>query len=216
VSEGQQKKKLLLATGNPKKGKELVQLCGGLFDVLTLAEVGLSDLIIVEDAETFEGNAKIKVKAVAAALRDRADETFDAILADDSGLCVDALGGGPGVRSARYALDGDAGEGDADNNLFLLKNLEGIPHDQRTARFHCAVAAMTGTKAWLQASGSVEGHIATDEVGAGGFGYDPLFIPIAYPDLRMAELSAADKHAISHRGKAMRKILDDVKEALGD
>jgi XTP/dITP diphosphohydrolase len=206
--------RILLATGNAKKGRELADLAGAHFQIQTLADVGLAHLEIIEDADTFEGNAKIKVVAVRAALAERNDATFDAVLADDSGICVDALNGAPGIRSARYASDAREGQGDEANNRLLLKNLKSVPEQERSGRFYCAVAAQTRGGHWLEASGAVEGHIARDERGAGGFGYDPLFIPQAHPQLRMAELSPEQKHAISHRGKAMRAILAELLEAL--
>jgi XTP/dITP diphosphohydrolase len=197
---------LVLATGNAKKGKELRELAAGRFDVATLADVGLAGLDIVEDGLTFAANAQIKCDAVWAALPPR-DDVF-AVLADDSGLIVDALDGKPGVRSARFAIDHGTGAGDAANNALLLLLLAPVPDERRTARFAAAIHARTKDGRVVTSYGTVEGRIARDERGAGGFGYDPLFVPLAVADgRRMSELSADEKHAISHRGKAMRDVL---------
>jgi XTP/dITP diphosphohydrolase len=224
-------KTLLLATQNPKKGKELDELARGAFTVRTLKDVGLADLVIVEDAPTFEGNARKKVDAVYAALTPaQRDETY-AILGDDSGLVVDALGradigGRPGVRSARFAEDAGLTHlgptADAANNALLLTMMSAVPDEQRAARFVscvCAriVAANPAGQAsvpapYLEARGAVEGTIARDLIGGGGFGYDPLFICSDEPATgkRMAELTADQKHAISHRGRAMRVLLKQL------
>jgi XTP/dITP diphosphohydrolase len=217
--------RLLLATENPKKRKELLELCAGRFDVLTLPEVGLFDLDVVEDAPDFAGNARKKAREVRAALLATGnDHGVRWILADDSGLCVDALDGHPGVRSARFAADAGyvpkdlARDGkDAANNRLLLTLLEVIPAERRGAHFHSVVSAVpvparAGDDDLREASGSVYGRIARDLSGAGGFGYDPLFIvddegASALSGRRMAELEAGEKHGISHRGRAMTALL---------
>lgn len=202
--------RLILATGNAKKRRELEELVGDAFDIQTLVDVGLGDLDIVEDADTFAGNAEIKARAVRNALLERGADLSDvrAILADDSGIVVDALNGAPGIRSARFAKDHDAGEGDADNNALLLKKLADVADDARTGRFYAAICVLNpATDEVSHVNGSVEGKIARFEKGEGGFGYDPLFLPEAYPGLHMAELSPTQKHEISHRGKAMGKAL---------
>lgn len=203
---------LVLATGNAKKGKELAELARGRFDVRTLKDVGLDGMEIVEDGDTFAANARIKADAVWDALAKKgALADVRAVLADDSGIIVDALEGKPGVRSARFAADHGTGEGDAANNKLLLLLLEPVPDARRTARFACAIHARLPDGRALTASGTVEGRIARDEQGGGGFGYDPLFVvedgPPSSRGRRMAELSADDKNAISHRGRAMRAIL---------
>lgn len=217
-------KTLLLATQNAKKGKELAELTRERFRVLTLRDVGLADITIVEDAPTFEGNARIKVDTVLAALTPERRASTYAILGDDSGLVVDALGradigGRPGVRSARFAEDaGLANTGDDPNNALLLAMLEPVPDERRTARFVSCVCArlLEGAQAdaprYVEARGTVEGRIARDLTGQGGFGYDPLFVVTdegagAFAGKRMAELTADEKHAISHRGRAMRALL---------
>jgi len=202
--------RLVLATQNKKKRKELEELVAGSFEIQTLDDVGLADLEIVEDKDTFAGNAEVKARAVLEALRARGHDVGDirAILADDSGIIVDALDGAPGVRSARFAKDHDAGEGDAANNALLLRKLEDVSDQERTARFYCAICVLApATGEAFHVDGAVEGRIAHDEKGSGGFGYDPLFLPDAYPGRHMAELTAEEKHRVSHRGVATRRAL---------
>lgn len=149
-----------------------------------------------EDGETFEANARIKARA--------AHERFGfAALADDSGLEVDALDGEPGVYSSRYA--GECAT-DTENNRRLLLALQDIPAAERTARFRCTIVfvAPDGTEA--VAGGTCEGRIGFEPRGEGGFGYDPLFEPDATPGRTMAELTLAEKNAISHRGAALRNL----------
>ena len=217
---------LLLATGNAKKGRELAELCAGRFAVVTLADVGLQDLDVVEDAPDFAGNARKKaIESRAALLAGDNLHGVTWVIADDSGLCVDALDGHPGVRSARFAKDAgyapvdDVGEPlskDAANNRLLLHLLGAMPLQRRRASFACHVIAVpVSGDACLTASGRVHGRIATDEAGGGGFGYDPLFIvdDDGAPGLRgrrMAELPSSEKHAISHRGRAMAILLEEL------
>lgn len=214
-----EKPALILATQNQKKKKELVALIESTFNgawrVVTLDDIGLADLEIIEDQETFEGNAQIKVDAIAGALEEReVSLRWDAILADDSGLCVDALDGRPGVRSARFASDNDAGQGDADNNTELLRQLEDVPDDKRGAHYRCVIAVRVPAGEVFFADGACSGTIARVARGEGGFGYDPYFVPHDGPNAaaaakrHMAEYTAAEKHAISHRGIATRKALD--------
>ncbi len=201
-------KALLLATQNAKKGRELAELARGRFLVRTLADVGLGDLDIEEHGATFAENARIKARAARAALPPAVAREVAWVLADDSGLVVDALDGKPGVRSARFAADHGTGAGDEANNDLLLLLLAPVPDERRTARFACAVCALAVEgDAMHEAFGTVEGHLARERLGAGGFGYDPLFIPVAHAPLRMAELLPEQKHAISHRGQAMRAVL---------
>ncbi len=203
---------LVLATQNEKKRRELEEIAGERYRVRNLRDLGLDALEIEEDADTFAGNARKKAEAVLAALRERTllDDVV-AVLADDSGLVVDALGGAPGVRSARYAKDHGRAGGDEDNNDLLLEALAEVPDERRTARFACAICVLlperAGERRALSAFGTVEGRIAHARRGEGGFGYDPLFLPDERPGQHMAELSAADKHAISHRGRAVRDAL---------
>lgn len=207
---------LVLATQNEKKRQELAAITGGRFRVRTLDEVGLADLEIVEDADTFAGNARKKAEAVLEGLRAKgALLGVAAVLADDSGLVVDALLGDPGVRSARYAADHGREGGDEANNELLLESLADVPDEDRGARFVCAICVLLPDGRALDAFGTVEGRIARARRGAGGFGYDPLFLPDERPGLHMAELSAEEKHRISHRGRAVREALRLLDEALG-
>ena len=213
----------LLASGNAKKATELAELVLALrgpgHRVLTSKDAGLDGVDVVEDAPGFDGNAQKKAHGYLAAWRALPAESrpdVDVIVADDSGIVVDALDGHPGVRSARWSRDcGYAPEGlsvDAANNRLLLTLLEPVPHERRTARYRAVVHVVDiGSGVERAAAGSVEGFIATDEKGAGGFGYDPLFVvddgPAALRGRRMAELTADEKHSISHRGRAMRTVL---------
>jgi len=208
---------VLLATGNVKKGKELAEICGAAFRVVTLKDVGLDDFDVVEDAPDFLGNAVKKAVAARDALRRKGIVDVDLVVADDSGLCVDALDGHPGVRTARFAKDaGFAPAGlavDAANNRLLLVMMAAVPDGRRGAHFVSAVAGV-GFKgdAVVTAEGRVHGRLAFDEHGAGGFGYDPLFIvdDDGAADLRsqrMSELSPAQKNSISHRGRALQVLV---------
>ncbi len=214
---------LILATQNQKKKRELVELIEHTFDgawqVMTLDELGLGDLEIVEDADTFDGNARIKVDAIAAALGKRDDATdWAAILADDSGLCVDALDGGPGVRSARFAKDHDAGSGDDDNNALLVRKLADVPEADRGAAYVCYIAVRLKNGDVFTTDGEVRGRIALAPKGHEGFGYDPYFVPVeavGEPGRHMAELTPAEKHSISHRGRATRVALTRLVSTRG-
>lgn len=186
--------RLLFATRNRGKLAELRALVAphGI-EVDSLDDVDAPGEV-EEDGETFTANAEKKARAALAA-------TGLPALADDSGLEVDALDGAPGVRSARYA---GPGQDDAANNAKLLAALAGVPDARRTARFRCALAFVDGAGTLTVAEGTLEGRIGHAPRGAGGFGYDPLFL---LPDGRtLAELSAAEKNAISHRGQALRKM----------
>lgn len=207
---------LLIATGNPHKIDEImavVREAGAALELTSLKDAGVDVPEPVEDQDTFEGNALLKARYYA-------DASGRACMADDSGLEVDALGGAPGVISARYSgVAGSREFVDPANNRKLLAELGGTPADQRTARFVCAVAV-----AWpgderepVRVRGTFEGRIiipaqAEDPDhphagrGANGFGYDPLFW-LADRGCTSAELSPAEKNAISHRGDATRKLL---------
>lgn len=184
---------LLIATGNAGKAREFQELIGKDWKVLTLKDLpGCPE--IVEDGDTFEANAIKKALALV--------PFFDGpILADDSGLEVDVLDGAPGVYSARYA--GSHGD-DAANNAKLLSVLADVPEGQRGAQFHCALAWVGEGSVQGTFNGICRGSILHKGRGTNGFGYDPLFLPQGL-DRSMAELDAAEKHALSHRGQAMRK-----------
>ena len=162
----------------------------------------------VEDQATFEGNALLKARAGVLA-------TGLPSLADDSGLCVDALNGMPGVLSARWSgppTESKSGQ-DARNNSLLLAQLEDVPDERRTAHFHCAVAFVHPGGEELT-SGTMPGRVIREVRGSGGFGYDVLFEAEARPGLTTAELSIADKDAISHRGWALRRMAPIVARIL--
>ena len=196
---------LILATRNQGKVRELRDpLARFGFDVQSLPEDFPE---IEENGTTFEENALIKARAVAEALG-------VAAAADDSGLEVDALGGAPGVYSARYSEDWPAVEGeskDERNNRKLLAELEGVPAEKRTARFRCCMALVIPDGEEIVVSGAWEGSIGFKRAGANGFGYDPLFID---PELELtgAELTREAKMVRSHRGKALAKLLAEVEE----
>ena len=196
---------LILATRNQGKVRELRDpLARFGFDVQSLPE-DFSE--IEENGTTFEENALIKARAVAEALG-------VAAAADDSGLEVDALGGAPGVYSARYSDDWPAVEGeskDERNNRKLLAELEGVPAEKRTARFRCCMALVIPGGEEIVVSGAWEGSIGFKRAGSNGFGYDPLFID---PELELtgAELTREAKMVRSHRGKALSKLLAEVEE----
>ena len=194
---------MVLASRNVKKIAEMRTLMAELLpevEVLSLDDVGVTE-DIVEDGATFEENALIKANYVMNACH-------CAAIADDSGLEVDALGGAPGVYSARYC--GRHGDDDA-NNALLLRNLEGIPAP-RKARYVAAIALVRSGHAPIVCRGTCEGEILTEGRGNGGFGYDPLFL--CETGKTFAEISPEVKNAISHRGKALRKMKEMLKKEL--
>lgn len=190
--------KIVMASNNLHKIKEievfLRKLCpndknGEPFEILSLADIGYTD-DIVEDGETFEENALIKARTVA--------KLGYIGIADDSGLCVDALNGEPGVYSARYA----GGHDDADNNRKLLEKMKDIPKEKRGAHFVSVIACVFPDGKEIVARGECPGTMLFDYRGNGGFGYDPLFLyePM---DKTFAQMNAQEKNAISHRARAM-------------
>ena len=188
---------IVFATGNAHKLAEVQAVLGDEFHLITAAEAGISE-DIPETGETLEENASQKSHY----LYERSG--LDCF-ADDTGLEVDALSGAPGVHSARYATDG---HDFAANNRLLLKNMEGKA--DRRARFRTVISLIINGKEY-QFEGRVEGRISESESGAEGFGYDPLFIPDGC-DCTFAEMSAEDKNAISHRGRAVRKLAEFLNE----
>ena len=184
--------KLILASDNAHKLLEFKKLFEGSdVELMTKKEAGFTDEV-AETGATFAENAYIKAAAVMAA-------TGCAAIADDSGLCVDALDGAPGVYSARYT--GDHADSDQDRYRLVLKNLAG--REDRTARFVSALCCVFPNGDVLSAMGTCEGTILTAPRGENGFGYDPIFLPEGY-DRSMAELTMEEKNAVSHRGKALR------------
>lgn len=193
--------KLIIASNNAHKVREIRQILGGVFtDMHTLQEAGLS-IEVVEDGVTFAENAVKKAEEVLAAA-----PGYDAALADDSGLIVDALGGAPGVYSARYA--GEQHD-DADNNRKLMADMAGVPRAQRTCRFASAVALARRGRPTVTAEGACEGLLLDAPRGENGFGYDPYFL-YEPAGRSFAELSADEKNAVSHR----RRALEALKAAL--
>lgn len=190
--------RLLVASSNRGKLAELRSLLADLpVEVLSLSDVLPDAPPVVEDGETFQENALIKARAAAR----RANLVT---LAEDSGLEVDALGGRPGVRSARFARDGAT---DAENNAALLSALEGVGDGERQARFRCVMVLLdpASGEAPLVTEGTCEGRIGREAKGTGGFGYDPLFV-VADCGRTMAELDEVEKNRVSHRGKAARAM----------
>lgn len=192
---------LLLATGNPGKVRELA----GPLAAAGFALQGLGDSGLAADApetgDSFRDNALEKAQYYFA-------KTAMAVLAEDSGLCVDALGGAPGILSARYGAEQGVPD-DAGRNALLLHDLAGIA-EPRTARYRCALALVRGGREPLCIEGAVEGEILAGPRGTGGFGYDPLFW---FPPAKkaFAELSRDEKFAVSHRGNAVRALLAALK-----
>ena len=188
------KQRLLLATRNAHKTREVREILGDAWVVEDLA--ARPDLPDVEETgATFEDNARLKALVAAA--------HYDGwVLADDSGLEVDALGGEPGVRSARFAGEGAEME---ENRALLLERMRDVLAGARAARFRCVLALARGGDVVRVFNGTVEGAIIAEERGAGGFGYDPMFVPEG-GSRTFAEMTSDEKHALSHRGRALAKL----------
>ena len=193
-------KKVIFATGNEGKMKEIREILGDLdIELLSLKDAGIH-ADIVEDGKTFEENAQIKAKAIC-------ELTGEIVLADDSGLEIDYLNKEPGIYSARYM--GEDTSYDIKNQA-LLDRLDGVPDEKRTARFVCAIAAAMPDGCCEVVRGTMEGIIGHKIAGENGFGYDPIFYLPEY-GCTSAELSGEEKNKISHRGKALRAIKDELK-----
>ncbi len=195
-------KKIYVASSNPGKLREFQQAADGRdHHHIAIAALGLppGTPSPEEHGDTFEANAAIKALYYS-------NFTQEMVFADDSGLEVDALGGEPGIYSARYAGDG---AGDAANNALVLERMRGI--SQRTARFVCAIAVAQAGELLATFRGTIEGELLENPRGDGGFGYDPLFL---YPPLgrSTAELTAEEKMKVSHRGQAIAKMLDWLRQ----
>ena len=196
--EPRNQRKVLVASRNPKKLEEMTRILRehlGTVEVVGLDDVQEYDEP-VEDQPTFEGNALLKARAGVAA-------TGLPTIADDSGLCVDALNGMPGVLSARWS--GQPKDDDRNNRL-LLDQLHDVPDEGRTAHFTCAVALVLPDGRELVVEGRMDGRVVRETRGTGGFGYDVLFEADDRPGVTTAELARDDKDAISHRGRALREI----------
>ncbi|CAN2249711.1 deoxyinosine/deoxyxanthosine triphosphate pyrophosphatase, promiscuous (subunit A) [Bacillus vallismortis] len=188
-------KEAIIATHNPGKVKEFKEILEPKgYDVKSLADIGYTEEI-EETGHTFEENAVLKAEAVAKAVNKM-------VIADDSGLSIDNLGGSPGVYSARYAGEQ---KDDQANIVKVLGELKGIEKEQRTARFRCALAVSIPGEETKTVEGHVEGYIAEEPRGEYGFGYDPIFI-VKDKDKTMAELTSDEKNKISHRADALKKL----------
>lgn len=197
------KHRIIFATGNAGKMREIRLILGDLgCEILSMKEAGV-DPEIVEDGTTFAENAEIKAKAVWAC-------TGDIVLADDSGLVVDYIGGEPGVYSARYMGEDTSYE---IKNRNLIERLKDAPDDERTARFVCNIAAVMPDGRVLHTEASMEGVIAHEPAGSGGFGYDPILLIPEY-GVTSAELTIDQKNRISHRGKALEAMKDEIRKAF--
>jgi XTP/dITP diphosphohydrolase len=182
--------KAVLATGNPHKVSEIVEILGP--DVsLTAVDTG-----VAETGLTFEENALLKARAASAS-------TGMLALADDSGIEIDAIGGAPGIHSARWTEEHDW-------IPRVLRELEGVPPEERTARFVSAAAAVWPDGRTVVRRGVVEGHIPAAARGLAGFGYDPVFVPVEGDGRTFGEMTAEEKHALSHRGRAFRALRDEL------
>ena len=194
--------RIIFATGNADKMKEIRMILSDMgMDILSMKEAGVS-ADIVEDGATFEENAMIKAKAIAKLL------PADIVLADDSGLEIDYLNKEPGVYSARYM--GEDTSYDIKNKN-LIDRLEGVPKEQRTARFVCAIAAALPDGSTRTSRGTIEGYIGWEPAGENGFGYDPIFYVDAY-GCSTAQLSPEEKNKVSHRGNALRAMREELEK----
>ena len=191
------KKKLIVASGNKGKLKEIAELLPD-FEVIGYKTLGYN-FEIEETGSTFFENAYIKAKAVM-------DVTNLPVLADDSGICVDALNGAPGIYSARYSKEGT----DEKNVEFLLENIKDVPKEKRGAKFVCAMVMLFPDGRKISSLGETKGTITDKPYGTNGFGYDPIFIS---KDLNqcLGLASAEDKNSISHRGRALKGIIEQLK-----
>lgn len=192
-------RKVVFATNNANKLREVQQMVEGI-ELTTLAECGITE-DIPETADTIEGNSSLKSHYVY-------DRLSVDCFADDTGLEVDALGGAPGVHSARYAGQAKCNE---DNIALLLANLEGKSH--RRARFRTVISLIWNGREHLF-EGVVDGVITESRHGDGGFGYDPVFMPDGY-DVTFAQMDAKTKNAISHRGRAVEKLVAFLRQQIG-
>ncbi|MBQ1967657.1 MAG: XTP/dITP diphosphatase [Clostridia bacterium] len=186
--------KIIIATHNKHKLQEMSRILSPMgYEVVTDRDLGIELTDAEENGKTFLDNARIKAES-------GCKESGLPCIADDSGLCVDALDGAPGVFSARYSgVHGD----DDGNNKKLLSELDGVPTEKRTAHFACAICVRFPDGSEVTATGKCEGYIGYEKKGTNGFGYDPLFM---VGDRSLAEMTAEEKDAISHRGNALKEL----------
>ncbi len=195
------KKRIVFATGNAGKVKEIQMIMADMgMEVVSMKEAGIT-IDIEENGKTYEENAMIKARAVAA-------YTDDIVMADDSGLEIDYLNKEPGIYSARYM--GEDTPYSIKNN-HLIERLNGVPDEQRTARFVCAIAAVLPDKTELTTRATIEGRIGYEEKGSNGFGYDPIFYVPQFGKTT-AELTEEQKNQVSHRGKALKLMKEELKK----
>lgn len=199
------KRRIVFATGNAGKLREIKEILGDMeLEIISMKDAGiLTD--IEENGSTYEENALIKARAVAACA-----ESSDIVMADDSGLEIDYLNREPGIYSARYLGEDTSYQ---IKNQNLIERLAGVPDEKRTARFVCAIAAVLPDGRELTSRGVIEGRIGYEEKGRGGFGYDPIF---QVPELgkSTAELDGDEKNAVSHRGRALRAMKEELNKVL--
>ena len=206
--------RIVFATGNKDKMKEIRRILGDLdAEILSMKEAGVFE-DVVEDGTTFSENAAIKASAIYKLLEEKDPEAAKetVVLADDSGLEVDFLGGEPGIYSARY-LGKDTPY--TEKNRIIIERLKDAEGEERSARFVCAIAAALPGGKMLGTLGKMEGRIGYEIAGENGFGYDPIFFLPEYGKTS-AEISADEKNAISHRGKALREMEKLLREAFED
>ena len=201
-------RRIIFATGNMGKMREIKQIMSGFdLEILSMKEAGVA-VEVEENGASFMENSFIKARAIAAVCKERGYE--DIVLADDSGLVIDALNGEPGIYSARYL--GEDTSYTIKNNK-ILERMEGVPEEKRTARFVCAIACVLPDGKELSAEATYEGHIGYEIKGTNGFGYDPI---LYLPDRGMysAELDPEIKNRISHRGKALNRMKELLSEVI--
>lgn len=202
-------RKLILASNNQKKIKEIKHILKDIdLEVRSLKDENI-DIDVVEDGITFMENANKKAREIREYLIDRGEDNF-LVMADDSGLEVDYLNGEPGVYSARYA--GEHGDDDK-NNEKLLRNLQGVPSENRGAKFVCHLTLINFDGKSLDIRGEVEGRIINELNGNGGFGYDPLFYYEGF-NKTFGEATAEEKNSISHRGVALKELKEKIYKVL--
>ena len=200
------KRKIVISTGNQHKVDEIKNILKDLpFEVISKNQLGIENLQVIEDGNTLEENSIKKAKALS-------EMTDYMVIADDSGLFVDALDGQPGIYSSRY---GGQEANDSKNNERLLKELKHISLEERTGRFRTVIALIKEDKEVITIEGECKGSIAFEKKGQGGFGYDPVFMPDGY-DKSFAELGKDFKNQISHRAKALDKLKKLLLELIKD
>lgn len=203
-------RRIIFATGNQEKMKEIRQIMAGCpVEVLSMKEAGIQ-CDVEENGKTFAENARIKANAIAAVVKamyaKEGKEYTDIVLADDSGLEIDALNKEPGVYSARYMGEDTPYH---EKNMNLIARLEGVPVEKRSARFVCAIAAFLPDGEVIDTQATIEGYIGYEEKGEFGFGYDPIFCVLEF-GCTTSELTMEQKNKISHRGKALTHMREEL------